>query len=431
MSSASQGIYRSPAGASGASANATEPLDLAALLSEAAANNLELKAAVARVHAAEHFPSQAEALPDPEASVAYTNVSFTRVTLGSDSDSDLTFRWSQALSYPGKRGLAGDVARAEIGVLSQMLELRRLRVRASVKQAYADLFRIDRTALILRESRTLLESFLQAARARYESGEGILENVLKAQTELTRIDVRIAGVGQERRSTEVALNALTGTSEDRPLGAALALPQTVKIDIESFEQAAVERSPEMMGLAGAAGRESKRVELAKRNLKPDFAWAASYANRGGIDPMITGEFGVRLPLYRRRKQAEAVAQAEFEFEAARRDMAAREVQIRAEVREMVAHVEHQDHLIELYGEGILPQARSALDSAAASYGSGKAEFLTLITDFLVLLDSQIEYEAQRAEKVKALASLEPLTGGDLVLPDGEGAAASAQEVTHE
>src|SRR5712691_1409605 len=131
-------IVRGDSSSAPASPDSDEPLDLAALLIQAERSNLEILAAGARHEAAAHVPSQVEALPDPLASVSYTNESFTELTLGSSEDSNLALSWSQEVPYPGKRRLAGDVARAEIDVSARMLETARLRVRSEVKQAYAE-----------------------------------------------------------------------------------------------------------------------------------------------------------------------------------------------------------------------------------------------------------------------------------------------------
>ena len=50
---------------------------------------------------------------------------------------------------------------------------------------------------------------------------------------------------------------------------------------------------------------------------------------------------------------------------------------------------------------------------------GRAEFLTLIDDFRAVLGYEIEYEAQRADHLVALARLEPLTGASLVAPSAK------------
>jgi outer membrane protein TolC len=368
-----------------------------------------------------------EALPDPTASVSYTNDTVTDFTLGESIMSNITFSWTQELPYPGKRRLAGDVARAEIEVVKNDLDATHLELLARVKQSYVELVRLERTRAILQDSRGLLESFYGSARRRYETGEGILENVLRAQTELIRIDADLAGIAQEQRSTGIALNTLLGRSADSPLGPALrpALPAPAA-DVAALEQAALERSPIVGAARAAALREQIRTDLAARGLKPDFMWTAAYVHRGGIEPMAMGMLGARLPLWRRNKQHQAVAQAQHEAEAALRDVDAAELTLLSEVRDLVARAERAGLQRRLYGEGVLPQARSALESAAASYSAGKTEFVTLIGDFLAVLEAEREHETQRAAEATALAALEPLTGMTLLRPDGDAMDAPGQ-----
>jgi outer membrane protein TolC len=404
------------------------PLDLAALLAEAEAGNPDILAMGARLDAAEHVPSQMEARPDPTVWVGYTNEELDDFTLGETPDSVLMVSWTQEVPYPGKRRLAGDVARSEVEVVRQRSELVVLRVRAEVKKGYSELVRLDHQRMILEESRKLLESFLETARRRYESGEGILENVLKAQTELTRLDAQLAILARERRSAEIALNSLLGRAADGPLGPALAPPRAQSPDLASLEQAALDRSPGLASARAAVAREEVRVDLAKKDLKPDLMWTAAYGYRDDLEPMITGAVGFKLPLYRRKKQAEAVAQTQYELQVAQRDVSGVEVRTLAEVRDLVARAESARLQMRLYSEGLLPQARSALDAAAGSYAVGKTEFVTLIDDFLALLEFEHEYEDQRAVEAEALAALEPVTGISLLEPAG---ASAPGEESHE
>ena len=161
--------------------SAVEPTDLGALLAEAESNHPELKAWKARREAAARVPSQLEALPDPLLTAAYTNESFGPLTLGSSPDSSLAFLWTQDVPYPGKRRLAGEVARSAITTAEREQEAARVRIRSRVKRLYFDLYRIDRATEVLEEARKVFVSFVATTRARYESGEGTLENVLKAR----------------------------------------------------------------------------------------------------------------------------------------------------------------------------------------------------------------------------------------------------------
>lgn len=391
--------------------------DLAALMAEADARSPEIAAARSRVAAAEAIPSQMEALPDPLVSVSFTNETFDEIRLGESEDSLLTISWTQELPYPGKRGLAGDAARQEAEVSSRRLDSIRLAVLSNVKQTYADLYRIDRTTVILAENRTLLVSFLEAARARYEVGDGLLQNILKAQTEISKLDVELAKFAQERLSAQAALNALVGRDSDEPLGPALALPETAQaIDVAALEQEALLLSPEILEMEAAARRDDALLDLARRQGKPDLMWGAAYTNRGDLDPMVMGMFGVRLPLYKDRKQAQAIIQAEHELAGTKQEVLSVRLRILAQVRDLAARAGRAQAIERLYSEGVIAQARSALESAAASYGVGRVDFLTLLSDFETLLGYEIDREVQRAERVTALAALERLTARALVFP---------------
>jgi outer membrane protein TolC len=331
--------------------------------------------------------------------------------------SNLTFTWTQDM--PRARHLAADVARSDVGVAEQALAATRLRVRAAVKDAYAELYRVERTTAILEESRALLEGFKDAARARHETGQGILENVLKAQTELTRVDVELAGLAQERRGAQVALAAGAGVTPE--FGAARVPLEGRTPEAIAVERAAVERSPELAAIRAGVERDRKRVEVARKNLSADWMWSAGYANRGSLDPMVMGMLGFKLPVWRSGKKA-AVARSESELEATEKDVDARTLSLLAEVRDLLARAERADAQARLIREGTLPLSRSTLDAAAAAYAAGRAEFMTLLEDFRALLGYEVELEAREAERVRALAALEPLTGAEYVLPGEAGGA---------
>jgi len=156
------------------------------------------------------------------------------------------------------------------------------------------------------------------------------------------------------------------------------------------------------------------LRLARRQLKPDLLWGAAYQNRDGLEPMVMGMFGMRLPLYRERKQAQGVVQAEGQLEASRQDVAAARLRIASEVRDLAARVARAGKLDQIYTEAVIPQARSALESSSAAYSVGRVDFLTLLSDFTSLLGYEVDSETQRAERISALARLEPLTGRELV-----------------
>jgi outer membrane protein TolC len=392
------------------------PLDLGSLLVETEARNPEILAALARRSAAEAVPSQVEALPDPVASVGYTNESWDEFTLGESEMSNLAFSYTQEVPLRAKRRIRAEVARAGIDVAADRAEATRLRVLSEVKIAYAELYRLDHTATVLEENRELLETLLRTTRGRYESGEGTLDSVLRVQTELLKIDADLEGLRHEREGAGQMLNALLGRTLDEPLGPAEVAPVADPNRHAAAGKAAVSRSPEVRLAEASARRMRAQADLAAASRKADLAWTATYQNRGGLDPMIGGTIGFALPRFRKERIEGAVAEATHEADAAQRDVEAREAASLAEARHWATQADRAEAMMRIYAEGVLPQARSAVDSAASSYAAGRVEFGVVIDDFLTILRYEVEYERLRKERIEALARLEPLIATRLVFP---------------
>jgi outer membrane protein, heavy metal efflux system len=397
------------------------PADLGDLLREADVKNPDVKTAAARLESASHLPSQVQHAPDPEVSISYLNDGVSQFTLGESEFSYLAFTWTQEVPYRGKLARSAEVAGFESDKAAKELERSRLEVAAAVKTAYADLYRLDRASAMLVESRAILETLAQSARRRYEIGEGIQESVLKAQTEILRLEAEMARVAQDRRGAQIRLNAAVGRLEDVPLGPASVLPDVVlPPDAEALADAAVAASPEIGGLEAGVQGEEAGVRLAKLNLRPDFIWSASYQSRDGLDPMVMGMFGVRLPIHKEKKQAQALSQKESDLLAARQALESARVRTRASVRDLVARAQRADRLAALMRQGVIPLARTTLQSAQASYAVGRLAFLDVLNDLGALLAARIDLATEEAERFQALAALEPLLAQELIkVPDKE------------
>jgi outer membrane protein TolC len=397
-----------------------EAADLGTLLREAEANSPAIRAAASRVSAARHVPSQASAPADPELSISYVNDGTSQFTYGDSEFSALSLTWTQEVRYPGKLDGLGEVAARESDRVARDLDRVRFEVTAAVKAAYADLYRLDQTALALGEVKSVLESLAETTRRRYEVGEGVQESVLKAQTEILRLEVELARVAQDRRAAEIRLNAAVGRTNDSTLGPVTSIPEgELPPDMESLAQSAVAGSPAVAVLQAAVLREEANVRLAKLDQKPDFIWSASYSSRDGLGPMVAGMFGLRLPIYHERKQQEAVLKSESDLLTARQDLAELQIQTSASVRELTSRFQRAERVRKIFEQGVIPQARATLESAQAAYGVGRLGFLDVLNDLTTLLNARIDLVTQEADRFQALAALEPLVVQELIQVEGE------------
>ncbi len=407
-------------------AAAPPPADLAALRRAAVAAHPEIAAAEARLEAARRRPAQALAPPDPVLSVAYQNDGVSSFTLGDTEFSWLALTWEQEVSRSGGRQYAAAAADAGVEAAERERDRIRLAVGADVTTAYVDLYRIDRSLDALDETRATLAALADAARARYEVGQGIQESVLKASTEVLRMDTARARLEAERLGAAAAINAATGRPAGAPIGPALVLPGgSLPLRGEALADAAVEAAPAlarmMAEIAGAAARE----EQARSDLKPGWSWVASYQYRGSIDPMLMGGVGIRLPVHRGSRQSLALEAAAADAAAARQDRAAAERRTRTEALLLEAGFLRAERLIALYRDGMIPQAQGALESARAAYGVGRLPFLDLVGDLRTLYEARLELAAEESARAAALAGLEPLLARPLLVLEEGGPDATA------
>lgn len=406
------------------------PLDPGALLREAMENSPAIKAAQARLEASRHVAPQAEASPDPEVSIAYTNDGLSSFTLGESEFSQLSLNWTQEVRSSHKRREAREVAARGTEAAEKEAGGTRLQVRFAVKSAYAELLRWDETASVLQELRAVLVALEETTRRRYEVGQGIQESVLKAQTAILSLEAESTRVAQDRLEAEARLNAAVGRSPGTPVGPAQVpligdLPQ----DTELQASPGLAGSPEIEILQAEVRRSEAAAELARLEQKPDWIWSAAYQYRGDLDPMIMGMVGWRLPFHKAHKQAQALAQAESGLTAARQELAEGRLQAQSEIRQLVARAQRAHRLLKLYDDGILPQASNTLESARASYAAGRIGLQDLLSDLKVLLDARKDRAALEAERVQAIVGLERILGVELLRAPGSGEAAGGGDAS--
>lgn len=394
-----------PASHAGEARPAGDDPVLDALVAEALESNPDILALREAVSAARQRPDQERALRDPMLAVVYTNDGWSP-SLGSQDMTTLAFMGSQDLPYPGKRRLRGELAAREADELEQQLERARLGIAASVKRAYYGLVLSRERLELVREQEELWRQIEGTARARYAVGQGAQPDVLRVQVEVTRVLQLRAEQEAERRIRTAELNRLTGRRAASPLVTSARLRlRRADPDLERALERLGARSPELASAALAGERAALRVELASKEFKPDFSVQAGYMNRGGLAPMWQAGVGVTLPLQRKRL-ASGQAEADARLRASQRVAESVRLQLRYRTEERLSQLEATHRIATLYGEGIVPQDRMAVDAVLANYQTGKVPFIAVLEALTTLYDDRATHLELLANHERILASLE-------------------------
>ena len=390
----------------------SDTLKLSQALARARAANPMLLAAQSAVTAADARISQAGALPDPQLQFGLMNrmVSDLRSTM--DPMTMNQVQLMQMLPWPGKLGGARRAARhSAAAAQADALDQARM-LDAQVRMAYFDAAYMDRAVLVMGRTQELLRGFLDVSTTMYAVGSGVQQDVLRAQVEIGRMTEEIARMGQDRVAAAARLNALLGLEATSPIGSLeLASPGTVELPpVDSLVAWALEERPALSAGAERVAAAQASLSAARRELYPDLQIGVQYQSRPAFPNMVSLMVGVNLPIFAGSKQLAMRREA-----AAMRDMAAAELrslrnETVARIVETRARVEQDRHLARLYRGSILPQARSAVQAALASYRVGRVSFMQLVDNQMTVNRYDTESIRVAADYNQAVGELEALVG---------------------
>src|SRR5229473_3678460 len=388
---------------------------LSDLLAEAEKNNPQIEAARQSWQAAKQVPTQVSTLPDPQFNVQQVNVGSPRPFAGY-TNSDFAYVGlgvSQDFPYPGKLRLKGEIAKREADVVQQRYESVRRSILAQVKSAYFQLAYLSKTLGILESDGQLLQQVEKAADARYRSGMGTQQDLLQAQLQQTKLLREIAMHHLEVGKREAQLKQLLNRAQDSPDIEPTGLVETPLVQTYADLLAAAQvENPELASAQKMIEKQSLQVNLARKDFYPDFnvqyMWQRTDPTQFRAYYMLS--FGVRVPIYRGRKQRPELAQAEAEQSRARSELQARSEQVASELRAQYVIAQQTSEVLKIHREGLAPQARAEFQAGLATYQSNKQDFQALLTAFLDVLHLDEEYWQNVAEYETAIARLEQLTG---------------------
>lgn len=384
------------------------------------AANPRIGAAGALAQAAEARIAPARRPPDPQLQFGLMNRSLPGFSLADPLGMNQV-QLMQMVPFPGKLGMAGQVASARAEAERARAAEVSWDVRARAAMAFYELYQMDRSLQVAEETLRILQDLSTTARTMYAVGEGRQADVLRSQVEIARMSEDITRMRTERVSAAARLNALLALDPSAPVGSPVlpALPDTLP-PLDSLV-AEAERNRPMVHAAEAELRGAEAgLRLAKREIWPDLQVGVQYGQRpmdGETDRMVSLMLGMNLPIFAGSRQLAMRREASAMRHMAEADLAAMQADTRGRVAELYASAERARRLGELYQGTILPQAHTTVEAALASYRVGGVDFMTLLDDQMTVNRYRQDLYALEAQRGQALADLEMLLGRPLFNPD--------------
>jgi len=390
---------------------------LSELIREAVENNPKIEAAVNRSLSAEKVIPQAGALSDPQVTFGLMNLPVNSFSFNQEPMTGKTIAVMQMFPFPGKLAIKTDMAELEASAVKFQQEEVRNQIVQMVKNVYYSLYGIDRALETVEKNKALMEQFVHVAETKYATGSGLQQDVLRAQVELSKMEDDLIMWQQKRLAVEAGLNAVLNRPADAPVektpqDLSLSPDTSIALSVDDIEQS----RPLLKAWKERIRKTESAVALAERDFWPNFTVGTSYNQRDDLKngakmyDFFSATVSLNVPLYFKRKQKMNVAEKELDLAAVNADYRNVLTGVLAEIQSLKAELERHRKRVDLYKGGILIQAQQSLDSAYAGYRVGKVDFLTLISNWMMLQNYELQYFFAQADYQKSLAVLELTVG---------------------
>jgi outer membrane protein, heavy metal efflux system len=388
--------------------------NLDALVREAVASNPGVIAARGHWQALTRVPIQAATMPDPQVSLQHFTVGSPQPFSGYESSDfyHTGFGVSQDIPGPGKLRLQKSEAEKDAEYAKHRYEAAEREVEEKVKEIYFELFYHAKTLAILDRNQDELQQIQKIAETRYRVGQGLQQDLIKAQLQTTEILKEHAMHHQEEDQEQLQLKQILGRDPDSPnieIGEIEAMH--LQLNSSQLAQLAGSGSPDLAADRAMEARSAEALKLAHQGYWPDFTVGYSYQKTGpGFRDYYMLNLGAKIPLYFWRKQTPAIEQAALEVESARERTRATQLQVSTAAESSLVAMRTSERIMSIYHDGLIPQAETSQASAMSAYRVGKVDFQTLLSSVLDLQNLRQEYYRSLADHEIAIAKIQQVIG---------------------
>ena len=325
------------------------------------------------------------------------------------SVTERTITVEQPLEWLGKRAARQRAADAGLAGALAGMEETKVMVTAEVKAAFFQLLFAQQEAQLARENLKTVEDLVKLVNARVSTREAPKFELVKATVELQKSKKDLARADNALLVARAKLNTVTG----KTLGEGFAIQgefETVRsgLDLGLLTEQALDRHPALRRQQHVVEQAEFTIEQERASRIPNVAVIGQYHREAG-DESITGGLSVPLPIWYRR-QGE-IGAAMGTHRRAQAERARMQQELEQTITQHFQEVRTAQAQMQVFEQGLLFQAKEALDIAQFSFRHGVASLLEVIDAQRVYRQTLLEYTQSRVDHSIALVRLERAVGG--------------------
>ena len=398
---------------------APHPLDR--LIEEGLANNQDIKSMESKVKSLKEEISFAGSLNDPRIGIGLLNLPTDTFSFSQEPMTQKQLFIAQKIPWFGKLSLRSQQAAMKAIRQEAILKAKRLELARQIATAYYELGFVAGSQKINERLIGMLDQLVRVSETRYATGQGLQQDVLQAQVEMSKLLDEQITLGNKRRTLEDRINALLNRGNFIPVVPPENLPYPdLELETKKLQTRALTMNPWLKVKQAEVDQANVEIELAQKDYWPDMDFTVAYGQReedlNGRDlpDFFSASVVVNIPLWQKTRQDKKLEANKSLHQAALRSYQNLANSLPHQIDALVTDIRNIQKNYKLITDALIVQADQWARSSLTAYEVGKVNFNTTINAQIHLLRFELQSENYLFSLYEKRAELEEVIGAPLL-----------------
>ena len=413
-----------------AQAPVNAPQPLVELIEEGLVQNKEIQSLEAKVQSLEEEVSFAGSLEDLRLGFGVLNLPTDSWEFDEEPMTQKTVFLAQKFPWFGKLSLRSQRQALMASEQQAMLEAKKLELARKIATAYYELGFVLTNHGINERLTDMVTQLLKVAETRYASGEGLQQDVLQAQVELSKlIDEKIV-LEKRRRTLRDQINELLNREQFMSIKPLMDLEYPeVQLDsqaLKDLKEKSLAHNPWLRLRQAKVAQSEVEIKLAKKEYWPDMDFKVAYGQRDedftgrDLPDFFSATVTLNLPVWAKSRQNKKLAASKKSHDAAIKSYHNLVKSLPYQVNVLATEIKNTQKNYKLYVDALLVQSEQWARSSLAAYEVGKVEFNTMVNAQILLLRAELQAKRYLYSIYQKLAELKELIGEPVAMVSDNG-----------
>lgn len=298
-------------------------------------------------------------------------------------------------------------------LIQSRISERKLIIIKDIRLTFLEIYYWEQAKKTINKNKRLFSQLVNIVQSMFSVGRNNQQDLIRAQLELSRLDVRLTKITQKVNTQRSKLSRWLGAQKSS-LPLASKLPElsipVLSDDFETLSQLFYSH-PKIQEVDKKMEISRKDIDLAKESYKPGWGLNVSYGyrdnNPNGMkrSDFLSAGVTIDLPLFTANRQDKKLLAKEHSYQSLKDKRVELLRQLVADLQEEAANEEQLHNRHQLYNNLLLPQAKQQAQASLLAYQSDQGDFADVMRAYIDELNANLDERRIAVDHLQSKAKI--------------------------